>query len=227
LNQKNTICKYEKERFSMSVCAQISELVQKGKAKLVKEEVAKAIESGVPVADILNEGMLAAMGIVGEKFKNNQVYVPEMLVAARAMNAGMEILKPHLVEAGVEPIGKVILGTVAGDLHDIGKNLVKLMLEGKGIEVVDLGIDVPAEKFVEAHKEHGSTLILLSALLTTTMGEMKNVIETFQKAGLRDKVKFMVGGAPITDTFRAEIGAEYYTADAASAASLAKEVISA
>ena len=211
----------------MSICVQISELVQKGKAKLVKEEVTKAIESGVPVADILNEGLLAAMSIVGEKFKNNQVYVPEMLVAARAMNTGMEILKPHLVEAGVEPIGKVILGTVVGDLHDIGKNLVKLMLEDKGIEVVDLGIDVPAEKFVEAHKEHGSTLILLSALLTTTMGEMKNVIETFQKAGLRDKVKFMVGGAPITDTFRAEIGAEYYTADAASAASLAKEVITA
>ncbi|MCL2388460.1 MAG: cobalamin-dependent protein [Defluviitaleaceae bacterium] len=211
----------------MSICTQISELVQKGKAKLVKEEVAKAIESGVPVADILNEGLLAAMGIVGEKFKNNQVYVPEMLVAARAMNAGMEILKPHLVEAGVEPIGKVILGTVAGDLHDIGKNLVKLMLEGKGIEVVDLGIDVPAEKFVEAYNEHGSSLILLSALLTTTMGEMKNVIEAFAKAGLRDKVKFMIGGAPITETFKNEIGAEYYTADAATAASLAKEIITA
>ena len=211
----------------MSVCAQISELVQKGRAKPVKEEVAKAIESGVPVADILNEGMLAAMDVVGERFKSNEIYVPEMLVAARAMNAGMEVLKPHLMEAGVEPIGKVILGTVAGDLHDIGKNLVKLMLEGKGIEVVDLGIDVPAEKFVEAHKEHGSSLILLSALLTTTMGEMKTVIETFEKAGLRDKVKFMIGGAPITDTFRAEIGAEYYTSDAASAASLAKEVISA
>jgi len=211
----------------MSVCTQISELVQKGRAKLVKEEVSKAIEGGVPAADILNEGMLAAMDIVGEKFKNNEIYVPEMLVAARAMNAGMEVLKPYLVEAGVKPIGKVILGTVAGDLHDIGKNLVRLMLEGKGIEVVDLGIDVPAEKFVEAHKEHGSGLILLSALLTTTMGEMKNVIETFEKAGLRDKVKFMVGGAPVTDTFRAEIGAEYYTSDAASAASLAKDVISA
>ena len=211
----------------MSVCTQISELVQKGRAKLVKEEVTKAIDSGVPVADILNEGMLAAMDVVGEKFKNNEIYVPEMLVAARAMNAGMEILKPHLVEAGIESVGKVILGTVAGDLHDIGKNLVKLMLEGKGIEVIDLGIDVPAEKFVEAHKEHGSSLILLSALLTTTMGEMKNVIETFEKAGLRDKVKFMVGGAPVTDTFRAEIGAEYYTSDAASAASLAKDVITA
>jgi len=211
----------------MSVCAQISELVQKGKAKLVKEEVTKAIEGGVPAADILNEGMLAAMDVVGEKFKNNEVYVPEMLVAARAMNAGMEVLKPHLMEAGVKPIGKVILGTVAGDLHDIGKNLVKLMLEGKGIEVVDLGIDVPAEKFVEAHKEHGSSLILLSALLTTTMGEMKNVIETFEKAGLRDKVKFMIGGAPVTDNFKSEIGAEYYTSDAASAASLAKDVITA
>ena len=211
----------------MSVCAQISELVQKGRAKPVKEEVAKAIESGVPVEDILNEGMLAAMDEVGEKFKNKEIYVPEMLVAARAMNAGMEILKPHLSEAGVESVGKVILGTVAGDLHDIGKNLVKLMLEGKGIEVIDLGIDVPAEKFVEAHKEHGSSLILLSALLTTTMGEMKNVIDTFEKAGLRDKVKFMIGGAPITDTFKTEIGAEYYSPDAASAASLAKDIITA
>ena len=209
----------------MSITQQISEAVQKGRAKIVKELVEQAIAEKIPAADILNEGMLAAMDIVGEKFKNNEVYVPEMLVAARAMNSGMELLKPHLQEAGVQSIGKVILGTVAGDLHDIGKNLVRLMLEGKGIEVIDLGIDVPAEKFVEAHLEHDVNLIALSALLTTTMGEMKNVIDLFEQKGLRDKVQFMVGGAPITDTFATSIGAEYYTADAATAADVAKETL--
>jgi len=209
----------------MSITQQISEAVQKGRAKIVKELVEQAIAENIPAADILNQGMLAAMDIVGEKFKNNEVYVPEMLVAARAMTSGMELLKPHLAEAGVQAIGKVILGTVAGDLHDIGKNLVRLMLEGKGIEVIDLGIDVPAEKFVEAHLEHGVSLIALSALLTTTMGEMKNVIDLFEQKGLRDKVQFMLGGAPITDTFAASIGAEYYAADAATAADVAKEVL--
>jgi len=214
-----------KGEMNMSITQQISEAVQKGRAKIVKELVEQAIAEKIPAADILNEGMLAAMDIVGEKFKNNEVYVPEMLVAARAMNSGMELLKPHLQEAGVQSIGKVILGTVAGDLHDIGKNLVRLMLEGKGIEVIDLGIDVPAEKFVEAHLEHDVNLIALSALLTTTMGEMKNVIDLFEQKGLRDKVQFMVGGAPITDTFATSIGAEYYTADAATAADVAKETL--
>jgi len=209
----------------MSITLQISEAVQKGRAKIVKELVEQAINEGVPAADILNQGMLAAMDIVGEKFKNNEVYVPEMLVAARAMNTGMELLKPHLVEAGIESIGKVALGTVAGDLHDIGKNLVRLMLEGKGIEVVDLGIDVPAEKFLEAHLEQGVNLIALSALLTTTMGEMKKVIDLFEEKGLRDKVQFMVGGAPITQAFADSIGAEHYSADAASAADAAKKVL--
>jgi len=209
----------------MGITLQISEAVQKGRAKIVKELVEQAIAENVPAADILNEGMLAAMDIVGEKFKNNEVYVPEMLVAARAMNSGMELLKPHLTEAGITSIGKVAIGTVAGDLHDIGKNLVRLMLEGKGIEVLDLGIDVSAEKFLEAHLEHGVNLIALSALLTTTMGEMKKVIDLFEEKGLRGKVKFMLGGAPITDTFAASVGADYYAADAATAADIAKEVL--
>ena len=203
----------------------ICETIQKGRAKQVKELVQQALDAGILAEQVLNEGMLAAMDIVGEKFKNNEIYVPEMLVAARAMNAGMEILKPHLAKAGVASIGKVILGTVKGDLHDIGKNLVRLMMEGKGIEVIDLGVDVPAEKFVEAHLEHGIGLIACSALLTTTMGEMKVVVDMFTEKGLRDKVKIMIGGAPITDTFREEIGADYYTSDAASAADVARKVL--
>ena len=209
----------------MSRCLEISEAIQKGKAKVVKELVPQALSEGISAETILNEGMLSAMDIVGEKFKNNEVYVPEMLVAARAMNAGMEILKPHLVEAGVESIGKVALGTVKGDLHDIGKNLVRLMLEGKGIEVVDLGVDVSAEKFLEAHEQQGVNLIACSALLTTTMGEMKNVVDLFTQKGLRDKVTIMVGGAPITDSFCKSIGADYYSPDAASAADVAKKVL--
>jgi len=204
---------------------QISEALQKGKAKLVKELVQQALDEGVGPGTILNDGMLSAMDTVGEKFKNNEIYVPEMLVAARAMGAGTEILKPHLAEAGVASVGKVVLGTVKGDLHDIGKNLVRMMMEGKGIEVVDLGVDVPAERFVEACEEHGITLVACSALLTTTMGEMKAIVDLFTEKGLKDKVTVMVGGAPITDSFCKSIGADYYTADAASAADVAKEVL--
>ena len=204
---------------------EISEAVQKGKAKIVKELVQAAIDSGASPGDILNKGMLEAMDIVGEKFKNNEVYVPEMLVAARAMNAGMELLKPHLVDAGVEPIGKVAIGTVKGDLHDIGKNLVRMMLEGKGMEVIDLGVDVPAEKFYEACIEHDISVVACSALLTTTMVEMKNVVDLFIEKGIRDKVTIMVGGAPITESFCKQIGADIYASDAATAADLAKAVL--
>ena len=209
----------------MSNFVEISEAIQKGKAKIVKELVQRAVDDGLSSEAILNEGMLNAMDIVGEKFKNGEAYVPEMLVAARAMNAGMEILKPHLAEAGVESIGKVVIGTVKGDLHDIGKNLVKLMLEGKGIEVLDLGVDVAAEDFVKAHEEHGINLIACSALLTTTMGEMKRVVDLFAEKGLREKVTIMVGGAPITDSYCKSIGADFYSADAASAADMAKKVL--
>ena len=195
--------------------------VQIGKAKIVKELVQTALDEGVKPVDILNDGLLAGMGEIGEKFKNNEVYVPEVLVAARAMNMGMEILKPHLIEEGVTARGKVCIGTVQGDLHDIGKNLVKMMMEGKGLEVVDLGVDVAPETFVKAVLEQGCQVICCSALLTTTMSVMRAVVEAVEAAGIRDKVKIMIGGAPVTEEYCAQIGADCYTNDAASAADAA------
>ena len=208
-----------------NIISEISAALQSGKAKIVKELVPQALAEGISAKDILEQGLLAGMDIIAVKFKNNEVYVPEVLIAARAMNAGTEILKPHLAESGAKPVGKALLGTVKGDLHDIGKNLVRMMLEGKGIEVVDLGVDVPPEKFIEAYKEHNADVIALSALLTTTMGEMKNTVQAFVDAGERDKVIIMVGGAPVTDSFRESIGADIYAADAASAAEAAKQAI--
>ncbi len=208
----------------MSIYTEISENLQRGKAKIVKELVTRAIEEGCPAAEILNEGMLSGMNIIGEKFKNNEVYVPEVLVAARAMNQGMQILKPHLIEDGVAAAGKVCIGTVQGDLHDIGKNLVKMMMEGKGLEVIDLGTDVAPETFVETAIHEGCQVICLSALLTTTMGVMADVVKAVEAAGIRDKVKIMIGGAPITEAYCREIGADRYTSDAASAADAAVEL---
>ena len=209
----------------MSICVQISEALQKGKKNDVQALVQQALDEGLSPKQILDEGLLAAMDVIGEKFKNNEIYVPEMLIAARAMGAGTEVLKPHLVEAGVKAIGKVALGTVKGDLHDIGKNLVRMMMEGKGIEVLDLGVDVSPERFLEAYENEGAEIIACSALLTTTMVEMKNVVDLFTAKGYRDKVKIMVGGAPITDSYCKSIGADYYTPDAASAADVAKKVL--
>ena len=210
----------------MSIYKEISENLQKGRNKTVKELVTKAVEEGLPVADILNEGLIAGMNVIGEKFKNDEVYVPEVLIAARAMDMGMQILKPLLIKDGVQAVGKVCIGTVQGDLHDIGKNLVKMMIEGKGIEVIDLGVDVPAEKFIESAKEHNADIICLSALLTTTMNEMKNVVDLAEAEGIRDRVKIMVGGAPISDTFCESIKADFYTVDAASAADVAIQICS-
>jgi len=204
---------------------QIMEELQKGKVKIVKELVEQALSQGVPAKDILEQGLLSGMDIVAVKFKNNEVYVPEVLIAARAMNAGTAILKPHLAESGAKPIGKAIIGTVKGDLHDIGKNLVRMMFEGKGIEVIDLGVDVPPQKFVEAYQNEKADIVALSALLTTTMGEMKSVIDAFNSEGIRKSVIIMVGGAPVTDNFRDSIGADIYTVDAASAAEAAKKAI--
>ncbi|MCL2084740.1 MAG: corrinoid protein [Oscillospiraceae bacterium] len=204
---------------------EISAALQSGKAKMVKELVPQALEEGISAKDILEQGLLAGMDIVAVKFKNNDVYVPEVLIAARAMNAGTELLKPHLAESGAKPLGKALLGTVKGDLHDIGKNLVRMMFEGKGIEVIDLGVDVPPEKFLEAYKAENPDIIALSALLTTTMGEMKSTVEAFVEAGERGNVVIMVGGAPVTDSFRESIGADIYSADAASAAEAAKQAI--
>ena len=205
----------------MSLYTEISEQIQHGKAKVVKELVTRALEEGLPATDILNQGLLDGMNIIGEKFKNNEVYVPEVLVAARAMNMGMQVLKPHLVEDGVKAKGKVCIGTVQGDLHDIGKNLVRMMMEGKGLEVVDLGTDVAPETFIKTAIEQGCQIICLSALLTTTMGVMADVVRAAEAAGIRDKVKIMVGGAPITEAYCREIGADCYTSDAASAADAA------
>ena len=208
----------------MSILNEMSEALQKVRAKLVKELVEKALAEGCDPENILDEGLLSGMSIIGEKFKNNEVYVPEVLVAARAMNAGTQILKPHLVASGVTAKGRVCIGTVQGDLHDIGKNIVKMMLEGKGLEVIDLGVDVPAETFIKEAIAHNANVICCSALLTTTMGEMKAVVEQAKAAGIRDKIKIMVGGAPITQEFCEEIGADYYTPDGASAADVALKI---
>ena len=210
----------------MSVLLEISEQLQRGKAKIVKELVQKALDEGIDAKVILEEGLLHGMGIIGERFKNDEIFVPEVLVSARAMNMGVSVLKPHLAESGVESRGKICIGTVKGDLHDIGKNLVKLMLEGKGFEVVDLGVDVPAERFVEAVRDENCEIIACSALLTTTMGAMGEVIEALEAAGLRDKVRVMIGGAPVTAAFAEQIGADAYSPDAASAADKAVELAS-
>ncbi len=218
---RRTSFRLKRESFFMSILAEISELLQRGRSPKVKEGVQKALDEGIAPKDILEEGLLSGMSIIGEKFKNNEVFVPEVLIAARAMNAGIEILKPYLVAAGVESKGTAVIGTVKGDLHDIGKNLVKMMLEGKGLRVIDLGVDVPADKFVAAAKENDANIICCSALLTTTMGEMKSVVEAVKAEGLDSKVKVMVGGAPVTQNFCDSIGADCYTPDAASAADAA------
>lgn len=205
----------------MELLQQISELLQKGKAKDVKTLVQQAIDEGISAQTILEQGLLSGMGIIGEKFKNNEVFVPEVLVAARAMNQGAALLKPLLAADGVKATGKVCIGTVRGDLHDIGKNLVKMMLEGKGLEVVDLGTDVAPETFVQAAREQNCQIICCSALLTTTMGVMGDVVKAAEAAGIRKAVKIMVGGAPVTEAFCKQIGADAYTPDAASAADFA------
>ena len=205
----------------MSITQDIKATLQSGKVKILKEQIAQALSEGITAEEIMNDGLLAGMSIVGEKFKNGEAFIPEVLIAARCMNAGMEQLKPELMKSGVKTIGKVVIGTVKGDLHDIGKNLVRMMMEGKGLKVVDLGVDVPASAFVEAAKEHGAKVIACSALLTTTMGEMKTVVDAVKASDLNGKVKIMVGGAPITESFAQSIGADCYTPDATAAAAAA------
>ena len=197
---------------------EISLNLQKGKAKVVRDLVRQAIEEGFPAEEILNQGLLAGMMIIGDKFRNNEVYVPEVMVAARAMNQGAALLKPLLMEDGVENKGKVCIGTIQGDLHDIGKNLVKMMLEAKGLEVIDLGVDVAPELYIQTAIEQNCQVIGCSALLTTTMEVMADVVKAAEEAGIRDKVKIMVGGAPVTEDFCRQIGADAYTPDATSAA---------
>ena len=208
----------------MDILVEISENLQKGKAKILKELVGQAVEQGIPAKEVLEKGLLAGMDVVGEKFKNNEVFVPEVLVAARAMNMGASVLKPLLADGEQTSAGKVCIGTVKGDLHDIGKNLVKMMMEGKGLEVVDLGTDVSPETYVETAVNQNCQIICCSALLTTTMPVMGEVVKAAEKAGIRDKVKIMIGGAPVTEAFCEQIGADKYTPDAASAADAAVEL---
>ena len=208
----------------MSILNDISENLQRGKAKVVKELVQQAIDQGIPAQQILDEGLLSGMNVVGEKFKNNEVFVPEVLVAARAMNMGASLLKPLLAESGLKASGRVCIGTVKGDLHDIGKILVKMMMEGKALEVIDLGTDVAPETFVETAQKENCSVICCSALLTTTMGVMGDVVKAAEAAGIRDHVKIMVGGAPVTEAFCQQINADKYTPDAATAADVAVEL---
>jgi 5-methyltetrahydrofolate--homocysteine methyltransferase len=208
-----------------NILEQITESLIKGKANDVKALVQKALDEQINPAEILNNALLAGMSVIGERFKNNEVYVPEVLIAARAMKAGMEILKPVLTSEGVDPLGTVVMGTVKGDLHDIGKNLVCMMLEGGGFRVVDAGINVEPSKLIELAVENNAAIIGASALLTTTMVNMKDVVESVKAAGLSGKVKVMIGGAPVTQAFADEIGADGYSADAASAVDLAKALI--
>ncbi|MBR2740067.1 MAG: corrinoid protein [Oscillospiraceae bacterium] len=211
----------------MATLEELESLVIKGKAKKVTAAVQELVDEGVSPSEALNT-MIGAMGIVGEKFKNGEIFVPEMLVAAKSMKSGVEVLKPYLASGEVGALGTVIIGTVSGDMHDIGKNLVAMMIESKGFTVVDLGVDVPKEKFVEACIEHPEAkVVALSALLTTTMGAMEETVELLNSQEFRNRIKIMVGGAPVTKEFCEKIGADAFTQDAASAAEKAKELIGA
>lgn len=209
----------------MNILEQISESLQKGKRKEVMALVQQAIDEGINPGEILNEGLLAGMGVIGVKFKADEIFVPQVLVAARAMNAGAEVLKPYLSDEDATPKGKICMGTVKGDLHDIGKNLVIMMFEGKGFQVIDLGVDVEPEKFVQTAIDEGCDIIGCSSLLTTTMPVMGEVVKAAEAAGIRDKVKIMVGGAPVTEDYALSIKADAYTSDATSAADTAIELL--
>jgi 5-methyltetrahydrofolate--homocysteine methyltransferase len=209
----------------MSTLDDLRQNVIEGNAQAVPPLVRQAMDAGLPPEQILNQGLIAAMGEVGRLFESGEFFVPEMLISARAMKAGLELLRPALAAANVQAIGKVVIGTVQGDLHDIGKHLVGMMLEGAGFEVIDLGTDVPPDKFVAAVKQHQPQLVGLSALLTTTMPKMKATIEALQEAGLRHSVKVMVGGAPVTEKYAGDIGADIYAPDASSAATCARRAM--
>ncbi len=204
---------------------EISAFLQRGRAKNVKALVQEELDAGTDPKDILNEGLLSGMMTIGEKFKNNEVFVPEVLVAARALNAGLSILEPALAEVGNEPVGRAVIGTVKGDLHDIGKNLVAMMLKGAGFEVCDIGVDVEPDAFIDKAEEIGANVICMSALLTTTMPNMQEVVRRLEERGLREKYVVMVGGAPVTDAFAKQIGADYYTPDATTCAETAKAAV--
>jgi 5-methyltetrahydrofolate--homocysteine methyltransferase len=210
----------------MAVLEELREAVFEGQAKVAVAKATQGLEEGLPAGTLLQEGLIAAMKQVGQLFEEGEIFVPEMLVAARAMSAAMAVLKPKLVDQGVKASGKVAIGTVRGDLHDIGKNLVAMMLEGSGYEIVDLGVDVPAEKFIQAIRD-GADVVAMSALLTTTMTNMKTTIEAIRQAGLREQARIVIGGAPITKAYADEIGADGYATDASSAVRLVQGVLAA
>lgn len=203
----------------------ISQALIAGKADEVKNLVTAALAEGTDPGALIGEALIPGMSIIGERFRNNEIYVPEVLIAARAMHAGLDVLKPKLVEHNIQPVGTIVLGTVKGDLHDIGKNLVGMMFEGAGFKVVDLGVDVAPEKYVAAVREHGAQLLGLSALLTTTMPQMKNTITALETAGIREQVRVLIGGAPVTQDYADKIGADGYSQDAASAVLKGKELM--
>ena len=209
----------------MNILDNLRASVIEGDAAQAPALVKQAMDAGLPPEQILNEGLISAMAQVGKLFEEGEFFVPEMLIAARAMKAGLGLLRPSLAAANVKAVGKVVIGTVQGDLHDIGKNLVAMMLEGAGFEIVDLGTDVSPQKFVDAVRQHQPQLVGLSALLTTTMPKMKDTVEALKEAGLRDRVKVMIGGAPVTDKYAGDIGADLYAPDASSAATRAKQLI--
>lgn len=209
----------------MEIFDTIADEVQKGNSDSVQELIKKSLLKDVSAEEILNNGLIKGMEIVSEKFKNNEIFIPEVLVSAKAMNAGLAILKPLLAESNVKPLGKVVIGTVKGDLHDIGKNIVAMMLQGAGFEIIDLGADVPKEKFLESVKKESANILGMSALLTTTMLYMKEVIETAKEEGLRQDIKVIIGGAPVTEAYAAQIGADGYAPDAASAVDLTKMLL--
>ncbi|UCD57039.1 MAG: corrinoid protein [Candidatus Hydrogenedentota bacterium] len=209
----------------MADLKELASALTKGDAPAVEKMTREAVEAGTDPKVILDDGLIAGMQVVGERFKNNEIYVPEVLIAARAMHAGMQVLEPLLVKAGIKPVATIAMGTVRGDLHDIGKNLVSMMLRGNGFKVIDLGVDVPPEKFVEAAKGEDVKLIGMSALLTTTMPSMKSTIDELQKADLYGKVRVIIGGAPVTQRYANEIGADGYAPDAASAVDKAKALL--
>lgn len=209
----------------MDVLDQVRESVIEGSKADALKFTQQALDENIPPATILNQALVPAMGEIGKRFERKECFVPEMLLAARAMQAGVALLKPHMVEADKQPIAKIVLGTVKGDMHDVGKNLVGMMLEGAGFEIVDLGVDVPPEKFVQAVLLQHPQLVGMSALLTTTMPWMGKTIASLQQAGLRDRIKILVGGAPVTSEYARQIGADAYGADAASAVRVAKSLL--
>ena len=209
----------------MTVIEDLRQSVIEGNKNQAQELVKKAIAENVPAEQILQKGLISAMAEVGRMFECGEYFVPEMLIAARAMQSGLSLLRPYLVTANVQAIGKVIIGTVQGDLHDIGKNLVAMMLEGAGFEVIDLGVDISPEKYVQAVKEYHPDLVACSALLTTTMPRMKDIVNALKESGLRDQVKVFIGGAPVTESFANQIGADACAMDAASASAREKELI--